>query len=360
MAKKKTEDVALGHTESIEQLQRYCDEEMGEGVMTSGASRTASAQLIPVSPSLDLALGGGIREGSWVGITGPEKSGKTVTALAIAAAAQRPENGGRFVMYFDIEGRQNEPTFAGIQGLDRSPGRFCYIQSSDKKIMNGEDFLRVATKAIATIKGVVVIVDSASALCCETEMTADVGDEAYAAGHKTYSRFIRINAQATLVNRPIVIVMTHQIANLRSRFGGRKERVATAQLYRYDYQLKVERSTPWPDNAPRPAGLTVDWTCKVGRESVPGVPVTSHIRFGVGIDSTLELYRTGCALGLIGRKGSYYSFDFLDEPGKRHQGDEAAYRALRRRPDWLALLSERIKAAAPSPIQWGVDEGEGA
>ena len=37
--------------------------------------------IISVSPKIDIALGGGVPEGSLFILTGPEKVGKTVTAL---------------------------------------------------------------------------------------------------------------------------------------------------------------------------------------------------------------------------------------------------------------------------------------
>ena len=50
-------------------------------------------QVIPVSPSLDYALGGGFREGTWIQMIGDPKSGKTTTALQFAAACQKKEYG---------------------------------------------------------------------------------------------------------------------------------------------------------------------------------------------------------------------------------------------------------------------------
>ena len=38
---------------------------------------------ITVSPSVDIALGGGIKEGSWVILTGDPKTGKTTTAIPV-------------------------------------------------------------------------------------------------------------------------------------------------------------------------------------------------------------------------------------------------------------------------------------
>ena len=41
--------------------------------------------MISISPAIDLALGGGVREGCWLTLTGDPKSGKTTTAMQIAA-----------------------------------------------------------------------------------------------------------------------------------------------------------------------------------------------------------------------------------------------------------------------------------
>ena len=50
-------------------------------------------QVIPVSPALDYALGGGFREGTWIQMIGDPKSGKTTTALQFAANCQKKEYG---------------------------------------------------------------------------------------------------------------------------------------------------------------------------------------------------------------------------------------------------------------------------
>ena len=38
---------------------------------------------ISISPAIDLALGGGIKEGSWMILSGPPKAGKTTTTMQI-------------------------------------------------------------------------------------------------------------------------------------------------------------------------------------------------------------------------------------------------------------------------------------
>ena len=58
-------------------------------------------KVIPVSPSLDYALGGGFREGTWVQMIGDPKSGKTTTALQFAANCQKKEYGERPIFYIN-------------------------------------------------------------------------------------------------------------------------------------------------------------------------------------------------------------------------------------------------------------------
>ena len=54
--------------------------------------------VISISPALDVGLGGGIREGCWLMLTGDPKSGKTTTAMQIAANCIAE---GRKVIYVD-------------------------------------------------------------------------------------------------------------------------------------------------------------------------------------------------------------------------------------------------------------------
>ena len=65
-------------------------------------------KVISISPAIDIALGGGVREGCWVTLTGDPKSGKTTTAMQIATNCQKE---GRPVIYLDAEGRLKDMNF---------------------------------------------------------------------------------------------------------------------------------------------------------------------------------------------------------------------------------------------------------
>ena len=97
---------------------------------------------ISVSPAIDIALGGGIKEGSWLTLTGDPKSGKTTTALQIAANCQKE---GRPIIYLDVEGRLKDMNFEvrgdESSGLLRSGSynRLYFFSDSSKRVRRRHD-----------------------------------------------------------------------------------------------------------------------------------------------------------------------------------------------------------------------------
>mgnify|MGYP003118130934 CR=1 FL=1 len=106
--------------------------------------RRKDYKVVTVSPAIDLSLGGGIKEGSWVILTGDPKCGKTTTALQIAANCQKE---GRPIIYLDAEGRLKEMNLLGIDGLDKE--KMQVIHSEDEPL-SAEAFLDIAVSVLLT------------------------------------------------------------------------------------------------------------------------------------------------------------------------------------------------------------------
>ena len=128
-----------------------------------------SLEVIGVSPALDIALGGGLREGSVVVMTGDPKSGKTTTALHFAAKCQAK---GKRVIYLNTEGRLSKQNFDGIKGLD--PEGILIVQSTDDKILSAEDFLNIVEYYINNDPGCLIITDSLSNMVPQVELDGEV------------------------------------------------------------------------------------------------------------------------------------------------------------------------------------------
>ena len=93
-------------------LKEEVNKNFGDGIiLTANAVLDTEVLNVPVSPSLDIILNGGVPEGSFVIFTGQPKCGKTTTSLYLAANAQQPQyaygsfKDGREVYYLNIEGR---------------------------------------------------------------------------------------------------------------------------------------------------------------------------------------------------------------------------------------------------------------
>jgi hypothetical protein len=104
MTKEKPKKKASGLAADLEKT-------FGVDILRSGSSiKEKEVLTIPLSPSLDMILNGGVPEGSFVVLTGQPKCGKTVTSLSLAATALDPKYQGnlekpRHAYYLNIEGR---------------------------------------------------------------------------------------------------------------------------------------------------------------------------------------------------------------------------------------------------------------
>lgn len=356
MGKKKSEDDApLDNL--TDRIWLDIEKEYGKDIMVSGDDIVSRPRVVvPISPSLDIITSGGIEEGSWVGITGPPKTGKTTLALDIASICQRPEYGARPVFYLKAEGRLSTTHLKGIRGLNRSKGSFMVVESKEGRILSSQDYLRIGSNILRTVPGAVLIIDSASALCDETELNGGVGTILVGGGNKAFAQFCRTMNQVVPVNRSIVLVITHLQARIGPGVPGMSERVAKAAQYQYDYMLRTISKTPWKAGD-RIIGLEITWQCNTSKLGPPGMKINSFLRFGVGVDRLYECISLGMSAGLITGKG-WYTLSFLAKPEyaallngeapPKAQGAEKVYALLSERPELAHALEKEVASMASS------------
>lgn len=346
-----------------ERIYRDIERDFGEGIMVAGEEAASKKSVaIPISPVMDILTSGGIEEGSWVGITGNEKTTKSCTALCIAANAQRPEYGSRPVYYDMVEGRLSIHHLKGIKGLDLSRGRFNIIQSREGKILSQEERLNILSNILRTVPGAVVIIDSISAYVTEKEQAGGVGTETRGGGAKIFSQWCRLNNQVVPVNRSIVIGITHLICDTGNPMAGKQERAARMWKYQCDYQLRTIVSQAWKAGE-KQIGLKTQWVCKTSKSGPPGMKAESYFRFDTGIDRLYELITLGNAAGLVRKSGAWFALDVLKKPAYRDLidgedvpkalGGEKLYRLLEEHPDWALALEKEVLAIAGGLSMWG-------
>ncbi len=269
-------------------------------------------KVISVSPAIDIALGGGIREGCWLTLTGDPKSGKTTTAMQIAANCQKE---GRPVIYLDVEGRLKDLNFE-VHDLD--PEKMKIVHPEDKPLP-AEDFLDIAHKLMShpDYHGAVLIIDSISSLMPAKELDGDM-TPGRAGLPKILSIFTKKMGQLLPRQRGLVIAITHYIANTAG-FGKAKMADGGNKIqYQADTRMeiagggeRVSAVTPWVNASKERIGQIVNWKIICSSMGAPGGQVQSWIRYGHGIDKAQELLMLAHDLGMIDKAGAWLTCEFM-------------------------------------------------
>lgn len=261
-------------------------------------------EVLSVGPKLDIALGGGVPEGSLFIMTGPEKVGKTVTALTFCANAQKHYD--RKIYYANIEGRLKKRDLEGITDLTLDSEKMQIIGSTEGNILSAEKYLSIIDNIVHTQPGSLAIVDSFSALSSESELTGNLEDVQVMSVQKVLAKFCRRISNALPINRVTVVGITHLMANMQ-RFGRGKTKVeksGSALKYQVDVKLHASHSTPLMQGDTQ-IGQTVHWQITTSAIGPPGQKVESHIRYGKGIWKEMEMADLMIDFGLISKAGAW-------------------------------------------------------
>jgi len=297
--------------------------------------------IIKVSPSIDIALGGGIKEGSWVILTGDPKSGKTTTALQIAANCQNEKN-PRPVIYIDAEARLKAMNLSGVDGLKLEDIRVVH---SSEEPLSAEQFLDIAVKLISSEEfyRCVCIIDSTSSLIPEKELNEDITGSFRAGLPRILAIFCRKLSNIITMQRATIMIITHFIANTSGYGAHRLPDCGRKIQYQADTRMEVKNIKPW-ESGSKQIGQQINWKIVCSSMGPPGGECLSWLRYGTGIDSTQELLTLGCEIGLISKAGAWYQCDFLEEKeSKKFQGQDKLYNFLKDNPEALTKLEGHIK-----------------
>lgn len=260
-------------------------------------------QIISVSPKIDIALGGGVPEGCLFIMTGPEKVGKTVTALSFAANAQKQN---RYAYFGNIEGRLKKRDLLGIHGLSLDKRHFREIGSEEGNILTGEDYLAIFDKIVHNHPKSVGIIDSFSALAAEGEITGSLKDVQVMSIQKTQAKWCRRIGNVLPINNVTIVGITHQMANVSS-FGSRKtktEKSGTALKYQVDVKLEASHNEPIKQGKTQ-IGQKIHWKIATSAIGPPGAKVTSTLKYGRGIWREYEIAELVSDFGMVKKSGTW-------------------------------------------------------
>lgn len=309
MAKKKSKAVEYDDPTVATLCKKYGN------VIESGTKVLESLETydtISVSPALDMALGGGLREGQVVVMTGDPKTGKTTTALYAAAKAQAK---GKKVYYLNTEGRLTKQNFRGIKGLDIDAIQIVQA-TDDTPIVSAETYLNIMERLLKEEENLFLICDSTSNMVPQDEIDGEIRTGVRNALPRLLSMFFkRISGDVSRM-KAIAVFITHNIANTGgSRFAPSKMADCGNMLqFQAGTNMVITHRGKWevPKESGNHVGQVANWVIKTS--AAGGTPMStaaSWIRYGVGIDESQEIAQIATDFALIQAKGAWYTIQCL-------------------------------------------------
>lgn len=317
----------------------------GEGIIApaSEALPPRSRDILNTPLSLDIALGGGIPDGTICLITGRPKSGKTTLCLELLRNAQLLN---RPTFYINIEKRCTPSLLATIQGLD--PKKLQVIPHQIDKPLTAEDYLNIVERITKTQEKAVVVVDSIAALSTMTEQEEDIGSNKDMAGPaKLLSAFFR-RAQQIVDSKNVILIFISQMMSNREPRGPKYiEKGGLAIQYACSVWLKVTWTKQWERNVETnaPDGHDMHITVQSSALGRPFLPCILPLRYGIGIDVVKDIVNIAENLGLIEKAGAWYSIPMFadgNDPPK-FQGLARLSNFLKENSDKLEILEKEIR-----------------
>lgn len=323
------------------------EKEFGKVLSAGSELVSARKELKPltVSPSLDLALNGGLLEGSWTIISGDPKTGKSSTCLQICKNAQ---DDGRPVVYVDGESRLKVYNLVGTEGLDLDKIQVVHSPEEGESLA-AEDFLKIAENLIKRPenKGAVCVIDSCSSLVPRAELEQDASGSIRNNLPRLLSHWIKKNAQTVVKNKIIVVIITHYITNT-SGYGKIKVPDCGVMVqYQADTRLDVARIEPWEESGKK-VGQLIHWKISCSSMGASGAECISYLKYNKGIDKEKEIIELAESFGIVDKAGAWYSLPFLEgregyEEAPKFQGQAKIYDFLVENKSVYAEVEDQVR-----------------
>lgn len=321
-ARDKNLSVALGMIEK----------EFGKGAIMKLGDNSASSDVSVISTgalSLDIALGiMGVPRGRIVEIFGPESSGKTTLCMHIIANAQRA---GGVAAIIDAE-HAVDPVYAAKIGVNVDN---LLISQPDC----GEDALNIADMLVRSNAVDVLVVDSVAALVPRAEIEGQMGDSFVGLHARLMSQALRKLTGAISRSRTCCI-FTNQIREKIGVMFGNPETTTGGNAMKFysSIRMDIRRIGTIKEGDEVVAARTKVKVVK-NKLAPPFRIAEFDINWNEGISRVGSIIDVGCDLGIIEKRGSWFSFN-----GEQlAQGREQAKAVIGEKSDLEARILAKIR-----------------
>jgi len=280
--------------------------------------------------TLDLALGGGLPKGRVIEIYGPESSGKTTLALHAIAEIQKA---GGIAAFVDAE-HALDPTYAAAVGVDIEN---LLVSQPD----TGEMALEVVDQLVRSVAVDIVVVDSVAALVPRAEIEGDMGDSHMGLQARLMSQALR-KITGNIGKSGCTVIFLNQ---LRQKIGivyGNPETTTGGNALKFYASVRLDiRRTQTLKKGSDEYGIRAKVKVAKNKVAPPFRIAEFDIVFGQGISTLGCLLDLAEEMGVLKRKGSWYSYNG-DNIG---QGRDRTLTYMEENPDFAKKLQDQVMTA---------------
>ena len=306
----------------------------GKGaVMKLGDKQVVNVDVISTgSLGLDIALGtGGLPKGRVVEIYGPESSGKTTLAIHCIAECQKK---GGIAAIIDAE-HAFDKTYAEALGVDTEN---LLISQPD----NGEQALEIAEHLIRSGAIDIIVIDSVAALTPRAEIEGEMGDSKVGLQARLMSQALR-KLTGTIGRTGCCCIFINQLREKIGVMFGNPETTTGGNALKFysSVRLDIRKSGSIIKDK---EGVMIASPTKVkvvkNKLAPPCRTTLFDLVYGEGISRTGEIVDLGVDIDVVGKAGSWYSYNGT----KIAQGREGAKNFLDDNPELREEIADKIKA----------------
>jgi recombination protein RecA len=280
--------------------------------------------------TLDIALGGGIPKGRIIEIYGPESSGKTTLALHAIAEVQKA---GGVAAFVDAE-HALDPSYSAVLGVDVEN---LLVSQPD----SGEVALEIVDQLVRSSAVDIVVIDSVAALVPRAEIEGDMGDSHMGLQARLMSQAMR-KITGNIAKSGCTVIFLNQ---LRQKIGvtyGSPETTTggTALKFYASVRLDIRRIQTLKRANEGEYGIRAKVKVAKNKVAPPFRIAEFDIIFGKGISTIGCIVDLSEEMGIINRRGAWYSFNG-DNIG---QGRDNTIKYMEEKPEFAAEVQRLVWA----------------
>ncbi len=346
MAKGKGENIEKTKEKLLEATINEITKAYGPGaIMTLDDSSKTQIEVIPSgSLSLDIALGvGGYPRGRIIEIYGAESSGKTTLALLAIAEAQKL---GGSALFVDAEHAFSE-SYARSLGIDT---RKNFIISQPDY---GEQALDIVARFIRSGAIDIAVVDSVAALVPKAELEGDIVDQQMGLQARMMSKGLRMLASDISKSKAVVIFINQVREKIGVMFGNPETTPGGRALKFYaSVRVEVRKGDTIKDKDNEVIGHTIKVKVVKNKVAPPYKEAQFELIYGKGVNRLGEILDLGIKFGIIGKSGSWFSYNDI----QLGQGRDRALEFLKENPKILSEIEQKIMEEVKKGVSYGTEE----